>query len=328
MANLNSNKKYHFLYKTTNNINGKYYYGIHSTNKLNDGYLGSGTYLRNSIYRHGRENFSIEILEYFNTRDELLEAESNIITKEMILDKRCMNLCFGGKGGNSNMVVVKDKSGKTFSVLNDDPRYLSGELVGATKGTVAFKDKKGNIIYTSNNDPRYLSGELVGVTKGTVTVIDKEGNTFKTSVNDPRYLSGELSHICKNKIKVKDKNGNFLQVSSNDPRYLSGELVGTFKNMSHSNETKKKISKSKKGTGVGKDNSMYGRKRSNKMKEKVRKKLSKKFYVYDMDWNFISEEFGIIQFAKKHKLNSSSICKVLNGKIKYTKGYKFSYDKI
>lgn len=360
MANLNSNKKYHFLYKTTNNINGKYYYGIHSTNKLNDGYLGSGTYLRNSIYKHGKENFSIEILEYFDTRDELLEVKSNIITKEMILDKQCMNLCYGGRSGNINMVVVKDRNGKTFSVFkddprylsgelvsvfkgfinvkdnkgnifkvfNDDPRYLSGELVGITKGFISFKDKDGNIIYTTHDDPRYLSGELVGLTKGDITVIDKKGNTLKVSVDDPRYLSGELIPFTKGKTTVKDKDGNFLQVSVDDPRYLSGELVGTFTNMNHSDETKRKISYSKKGTGVGKDNSMYGRKRSDDMKEKVSKKLSKKFYVYDMDWNFISEEFGINQFAKKHKLDSSSICKVLNGRIKYTKGYKFSYDKI
>jgi hypothetical protein len=40
------------------------------------------------------------------------------------------------------------------------------------------------------NDSRYLSGELVGATKGLATVKDKNGNTFKVSITDPRYLSG------------------------------------------------------------------------------------------------------------------------------------------
>ena len=31
---------------------------------------------------------------------------------------------------------VKDKDGNTFSVFKDDPRYLSGELVGVTKGLI------------------------------------------------------------------------------------------------------------------------------------------------------------------------------------------------
>ena len=71
MANRNKNKKYHYLYKTTNLINNKYYYGIHSTNNLNDGYLGSGKHLRYSIRKYSKENFKREILYYFDNREEL-----------------------------------------------------------------------------------------------------------------------------------------------------------------------------------------------------------------------------------------------------------------
>jgi hypothetical protein len=41
-------------------------------------------------------------------------------------------------------VTVKDKDGNTFSVNLNDPRYISGELVGVTKGMMPVKDKNGN----------------------------------------------------------------------------------------------------------------------------------------------------------------------------------------
>jgi hypothetical protein len=95
-------KKYHFLYRTTNLKNGRYYLGMHSTSKLDDGYLGSGTRLRRSIRKHGRENFKIEILEFFESREVLLEAEKRLITEDILKDPKCMNLKPGGSGGFSN----------------------------------------------------------------------------------------------------------------------------------------------------------------------------------------------------------------------------------
>lgn len=51
------------IYLTTNKINGKTYVGQHRYKKLYDGYIGSGTYLKNAIKKYGKENFEIEYLE-------------------------------------------------------------------------------------------------------------------------------------------------------------------------------------------------------------------------------------------------------------------------
>ena len=99
MANSNKSKQYHFIYKTTNLLNGKYYIGMHSTNNLNDGYLGSGKRLKYSVNKHGKENFRREILEFVNSREELILREQEIVSLDEIAKKECMNLKKGGDGG-------------------------------------------------------------------------------------------------------------------------------------------------------------------------------------------------------------------------------------
>jgi hypothetical protein len=101
MANINKNKKYHFIYKTTNLLNNKFYIGMHSTSNLKDGYLGSGKYLRNSIKKYGKENFKIEILEYCDTRENLIAREKEIVNEGLLKNIFCMNLQLGGGGGFS-----------------------------------------------------------------------------------------------------------------------------------------------------------------------------------------------------------------------------------
>jgi hypothetical protein len=95
-------KKYHFIYKTTNLKNNKFYLGMHSTDNLNDGYLGSGDRLRRSIRRNGKENFKIEILEFLPDRKSLSNREKEIVSEDVIKDPMCMNLALGGQGGLVN----------------------------------------------------------------------------------------------------------------------------------------------------------------------------------------------------------------------------------
>jgi len=108
-----SRKKYHYLYRTENLKNGKFYYGMHSTDDLEDGYIGSGTYLRRAINKHGKENFKIEILEFFDSREELVRAEKDLITEQMTKDQNCYNLKQGGIGG-----FTRDQAKKGRQITN------------------------------------------------------------------------------------------------------------------------------------------------------------------------------------------------------------------
>lgn len=104
MANINKEKKYHFIYKTTNLLNGKYYVGMHSTSNLKDGYLGSGKRLRYSIRKYGASNFKCEILEFFASREKLASRERELINESLLKDSLCLNLQPGGGGGVSKEV--------------------------------------------------------------------------------------------------------------------------------------------------------------------------------------------------------------------------------
>ena len=94
-------KEFNYLYKITNKINQKYYLGVHSTNNMDDGYMGSGKYIKRSIEKHGLENHVKEVLNYFEDRGELMEAEKRIVSIELIKsDTLCMNMKVGGEGGS------------------------------------------------------------------------------------------------------------------------------------------------------------------------------------------------------------------------------------
>jgi hypothetical protein len=92
-------KTIHYLYRTTCLVTDRYYIGMHSTHNLDDGYMGSGKRLKASLRKHGVDNHKKEIIEFFESRDLLIEAEKTAITPEMITDRNCMNLMGGGKGG-------------------------------------------------------------------------------------------------------------------------------------------------------------------------------------------------------------------------------------
>ena len=132
----NGKLQYHYFYKITNNINGHFYYGVHNTNNLDDGYMGSGKRLHYAYNKYGIENFTKEILKFFESTKEAFEYESKIVNEELINNPNCYNIKLGGYSFTDGLVVVKNKNGEIFAVSISDPRYLSGELNGHNIGKV------------------------------------------------------------------------------------------------------------------------------------------------------------------------------------------------
>lgn len=128
-------KNIHYIYKTICNVTGKWYVGMHSTSNENDGYMGSGKRLRYSIRKHGVDNHTKEILEYCNSREELVLREIEIVNSDMIQDEMCMNLREGGTGG--------------FRDEEHREKFLEGRVWGRILG-----GKKAQEILNENPDIR------------------------------------------------------------------------------------------------------------------------------------------------------------------------------
>ncbi len=146
-------KKHHFTYKTTNLLNGKYYIGMHSTDNLEDGYLGSGKRLRYSINKHGKDNHVREILEYFETREELAAREKEIVSLNEVAKELCMNLVVGGEGGfhTEQQQINCSKAGQLAHInkLKNDPEYRKKAIERFT-AIVSNAHKLGKYKYDNN----------------------------------------------------------------------------------------------------------------------------------------------------------------------------------
>jgi len=129
--------KIHFLYKTTNKINGHFYIGIHSTTNVNDYYIGSGKRFLNEVKKYGKSNFSREILQYFDTRDLALDAEYDLVCKNLH-DSNCLNLCEGGRAGGLNQEAhIKSKEIRDW-LRETDPIWNEKVSIAVSKGLKEF----------------------------------------------------------------------------------------------------------------------------------------------------------------------------------------------
>lgn len=129
---------YYTIYKITNKLNGHFYIGQHKTKNLDDGYMGSGKLIKTAIKKHGIENFTKEILEIFNTEEEMNEAEKRYV----VLGEGSYNLCPGGLGGwgylNSNGL---NNHNKDWTIIG---KKLSKQLKGRIRPDISARIKQSH----------------------------------------------------------------------------------------------------------------------------------------------------------------------------------------
>jgi group I intron endonuclease len=92
---------YGYVYITENLINGRKYIGKHRAKNLdNDGYLGSGTAIKNAIKKYGADNFDRKIISVAGSREELDVLEIAIIAEyDAVKNILFYNISKGGGDG-------------------------------------------------------------------------------------------------------------------------------------------------------------------------------------------------------------------------------------
>ena len=237
--------KYKYFYKITNNINGCFYYGIHSTNDLDDGYMGSGKRLKKAYKKYGVENFTKEILKYFDTLKELNDYEAEIVNEEMINNPCCYNMSLGGyymsneslyKLKNKIKIIEHQKGEKNsqygkcwitkdkISIIIKKDEFQKYEELGWSRGRV-IRNKGKLLISNKDRIWIHLKDDIKHIKKDEFQKYEELG--WSRGKKDKIHIqkNATKSYSMKNRVVVVDKEGNRFTVSKDDPRYISGELV-------------------------------------------------------------------------------------------------------
>lgn len=144
---------YGYIYMTTNLVNGMRYIGKHKAESFTPSYKGSGKVLRRAMRVHGKENFSVELLEECDTLDSLNDREIYWITKYDAWKSRDFyNTHPGGDGGDISLYLTeeemskirKDHSEYIISRLQEDEEFHK-KFAGAKHGHRCYQTTKDKI---------------------------------------------------------------------------------------------------------------------------------------------------------------------------------------
>jgi hypothetical protein len=246
----------------------KWYYGVRyckgcCPSDLWTTYFTSSPIVKKFRAEHGEPDV-VQLRKTFTTPvqarlwEDKVHHRMNVVKSQRWLNKNYGNTKFITNGH----FCGKDREGTVVWVAKNDPRVISGEIVGIQNGTVTVKDQYGNTSQVSKYDPRYLSGELISNTVGTATAYDPTtlqpmgrfslaDNRWETGEwigsplfrdqisttlgmlprNDPRIASGEARHINVLNAPAMDPItcAPLGRISTTDPRWKSGEIVSMSK---------------------------------------------------------------------------------------------------
>lgn len=251
---------YYLIYKTTNLLNGKFYIGKHQTENKDDSYLGSGVALEKAIKKYGRNNFIREILFECDSEEEMNQKEKEIITDDLIKNKNCYNIGLGGEGGA--MFKGRHHTKETKQKLREisSGKHLTEEtkqkLREKNKGRIFSEETRKKI--SEKAKERYSLNNMSNkskekISESLIAYYDAKGRKNKR-------------RIKRKKLNLDiDKNGKQCYIYKDDKEYrvYKEELEYYLNNgwkIGRNPLVREKLSKKLKGSGCGKNNSVYGTK--------------------------------------------------------------------
>jgi len=181
----------YLIYKITNRLNNKIYVGAHKTDNINDEYFGSGLLLERAVSKHGKENFTKEILFKLNSTEEMWQKEADIVDEEFIARDDTYNIKLGGCGG--------------FDYINNNE--LKNKSTYFKKGHTLYKKGIENRKMRMDNDEEYRKAFIEKMTAANKLKCQLFGNGW----------SGR-KHSDEAKKKIGEANSKKLK-GKNNPSY-------------------------------------------------------------------------------------------------------------
>jgi group I intron endonuclease len=223
---------YYQIYCTINNLNNKIYIGQHKTNSFKKkNYLGSGIHLNRAIKKYGSENFSKNILEVCETKEQADWYEKRYISFYRLGGKAEYNIADGGQGGNLGEIVNKklsdcQKGEKAYWYGKSMPEETKKKISEAEKGKkrrpkteqeklnisiavkkamenddVKLKCKEGGYTHRGRHQTKEWKEKRLAKISKKVFNIDT-GEVFNSISSAGQKYGGRIADCCNGKTKV------------------------------------------------------------------------------------------------------------------------------
>lgn len=195
-----------YIYKTTNLVNHRCYIGKKNKSEFDSNYYGSGIALQLAIKKYGKQNFTVEVLHWATTIEELNQLEIKAIAEQKSINN-IYNIAVGGAGGDTtsghpNKTDVIKKRGigikHWHSSLTEEEKIERGKKISAAKkgksnGHEGFSHTESTKKKMSNANKEYTKSEAWKLAHQTA-MSKKKGKPFTQKykpviINDIEYLS-------------------------------------------------------------------------------------------------------------------------------------------
>ena len=176
---------------------------MHSTDNLEDGYFGSGKRLWYSINKYGKENHTMEILEFCESREQLKIREKEVIGNLWKLDEDCLNLRAGGEGGGGFFTKeqqIKCSLAGTEGLKKklEDPSFKEAVRKKVSEGLKQFYANGGTISNPWDSECRERAQSLEARSKRKATMKERgHGVKEKNSQFGKQWIYNNSLKICK-----------------------------------------------------------------------------------------------------------------------------------
>lgn len=193
---------YGFIYITTYLTNGMQYIGkrVIKGNSEDDTYLGSGKWLKRSIEKHGKENFTREIIEYAINDDELRQLEKYLIWLAGAVESEAFyNIQDGGGGGDNTKGWSEEEKQQFSKTMSEATKGEKNGMYGKHHEDISkqkmsekhwAKTQKGQYYCKSDEFKQKMSSVTKGELNGMYGKHHSEESKKKMSINSIGKTAG------------------------------------------------------------------------------------------------------------------------------------------